>query len=595
MNNILIVAIFIIFYSPTLRAQKYTNIPLDHKGKLRTISILKIGDTLPDIIIANVINNKNTSINTSEFKNQLLIIDFWSIGCKGCVMALPMMDSLQRNYGKRIKILPVTYEDEKLVVNFWKNNHYTKGVSLPSVVGDSILSSYFRHKTIPHEVWIYKGKVIGITTSQYVDSFHIDQVLGGNKINWPVKDDFYSFNSDTPLFVIDTNQVNQENTFLEYAALSDYREGVNSESLSGGGGIIRNLNTKTIRFFFLNQPVYTSYASICLQADRKDPLIKPSLILEPNQIVWDVKNINKYKYISQETSGYEQEWVRKHAFCFESIHPDTGQSDRVVYKQAMKDLNQLLGLNVHWERRNENVFLLEKDSTIKNIKILNVGARASTLVYLLNQNANFPYVFSDSASKKIFIANTLKNINNIKVLQDSLLLYGLRLSIKKKDVDKLVFSEKADFLSDQNLIDQYDLIKKKSISLSNPSDVENLQFLKKNKNKSGVIELPSGLQYKIIVQGKGPMIKKEEKIKVNYTGMLVNGKIFESSLSTGLPITLKLSEMILGWQEAIKIMPVGSKWILYIPASLAYASSTYQGIIPQNSTLIFEIELLQLI
>jgi len=596
MNIFLKILLTIILYWQTVEGQEFTNISQnEHEGKLSAVRYLNVGDRLPSTLLPNLINNKTKSLNTEVFKDRLLILDFWSISCKGCVMALPTLDSLQAIFGKKIKILPVTYEDEKTVKKFWQTNSFTKNVSLPSVVNDKILSGYFRHKTIPHEVWIYKGEIIAITTAQFVDSLHIEQVLKGTKIAWPIKEDFYNFDYDRALFLIDSNQVSKENTSIQYAALSDYLEGVNSESLSGGGSIIRDKKARTIRTFFLNQPAYTYYATLCLQAQRQEPLIKPTIILQPNQIIWEVKNKSKYQYISKEISGYEQEWVRKYAFCFEAVYPDTGQNDRVIYKQILTDLNQLLGLNVRWERKRENIFVLERDSSIKNIKILSDGDRAYTLAYLLNQKEDSPYVFTDDNVKKIYVSKSLKKIGDIKILNDSLLKYGLHLRMKLSDVDKLVFSEVDNLLPSATLIEEFNVLNSKSQRLGNPTELENSEFLLKNKDRGGVTILPSGLQYKIVKQGKGPLMKNEQKVEVNYTGMLVNGKIFESSLSTGFSQTIKISEIIEGWKEALKIMPSGSKWILYVPASLAYGTSTNQGSFPPNSTLIFEIELLQFI
>lgn len=128
-----------------------------------------------------------------------------------------------------------------------------------------------------------------------------------------------------------------------------------------------------------------------------------------------------------------------------------------------------------------------------------------------------------------------------------------------------------------------------------PSPEENNNFLTVNKKKSGVVALPSGLQYKILHQGNGAKPALTDKVSVNYTGTLVNGKIFDSSLESGLPYVFNVDKIMKGWTEALQLMPVGSKWIIYIPANLAYGKGSNSGQIPSNSTLIFEIELLQIL
>ena len=118
-------------------------------------------------------------------------------------------------------------------------------------------------------------------------------------------------------------------------------------------------------------------------------------------------------------------------------------------------------------------------------------------------------------------------------------------------------------------------------------------FLAENKDKEGVITTSSGLQYKIIKEGTGNIPDERAKVKVNYRGTLVDGTEFESSYKNDAPSTFRVNQVIRGWMEALTMMPVGSKWILYIPQDLAYgAAGNYD--IPPFSTLIFETELLEI-
>jgi FKBP-type peptidyl-prolyl cis-trans isomerase FklB len=119
-------------------------------------------------------------------------------------------------------------------------------------------------------------------------------------------------------------------------------------------------------------------------------------------------------------------------------------------------------------------------------------------------------------------------------------------------------------------------------------------FLKANKEKQGVIELPSGLQYKIIQQGKGKTPTADDTVVVNYRGTLINGTEFDSSYKRDQPVTFKVSEVIKGWQEILKLMPVGSKWQAVIPPELAYGERGAGQFIGPDETLIFDIELLEI-
>ena len=117
------------------------------------------------------------------------------------------------------------------------------------------------------------------------------------------------------------------------------------------------------------------------------------------------------------------------------------------------------------------------------------------------------------------------------------------------------------------------------------------RFLAENKNKEGVNETPSVLQYKIIKQGKGAIPTAADKVSVHYRGTLIDGTEFDSSYKRNKPTTFAANQVIPGWTEALTMMPVGSKWELYIPEYLAYGSRN-QGQIKPFSTLIFEVELL---
>jgi FKBP-type peptidyl-prolyl cis-trans isomerase FklB len=120
------------------------------------------------------------------------------------------------------------------------------------------------------------------------------------------------------------------------------------------------------------------------------------------------------------------------------------------------------------------------------------------------------------------------------------------------------------------------------------------QFLAANKAKEGVITLPSGLQYKILKEGTGPKPAATDTVVTNYRGSLINGTEFDSSYKRGEPATFPVGQVIKGWTEALQLMPVGSKWQLFVPAELAYGERSPGPEIGPNSTLIFDIELLSI-
>ncbi len=119
-------------------------------------------------------------------------------------------------------------------------------------------------------------------------------------------------------------------------------------------------------------------------------------------------------------------------------------------------------------------------------------------------------------------------------------------------------------------------------------------FLAANKSKDGVVTLPSGLQYKILTAGAGPKPTPSDSVKCNYRGTLIDGKEFDSSYKRGQPATFEVGQVIKGWTEALQLMPVGSKWQIFVPSSLGYGERGAGAEIGPNATLIFEVELLSI-
>jgi FKBP-type peptidyl-prolyl cis-trans isomerase len=128
-------------------------------------------------------------------------------------------------------------------------------------------------------------------------------------------------------------------------------------------------------------------------------------------------------------------------------------------------------------------------------------------------------------------------------------------------------------------------------AMAESNKVAGAAFLAANKNNSGVITLPDGLQYQVLTTGTGAVPAATDTVTVNYRGSLLDGTEFDSSYKRGQPASFPVGGVIHGWTEALEKMPVGSKWKLFIPSELAYGEQGNRGI-PPNSTLIFEVELL---
>ena len=185
-----------------------------------------------------------------------------------------------------------------------------------------------------------------------------------------------------------------------------------------------------------------------------------------------------------------------------------------------------------------------------------------------------------AANKDLFLDEPGKTVNREALLAG--FFYGVKNHGK---VD----------LAEANVYSQMKMgeIKEASIQTKFEKDIAaSEKFLVDNKNKEGVITTPSGLQYKIITEGKGDIPKMTETVRIIYKGMLVNGTVFDSS--NGIPVPARVAGVMSGWSEALAMMPVGSKWEIYIPQQLGYGQDGSESI-PPYATLIVEVELTEII
>lgn len=189
-----------------------------------------------------------------------------------------------------------------------------------------------------------------------------------------------------------------------------------------------------------------------------------------------------------------------------------------------------------------------------------------------------------------FAADTTQKVNENQMLSGLIgALKGEELAFNKMDANQYM-QTKMEAAQAEAMKKQEEALKvqyKDSIAAGD-------KFLAENAKREGVVTLPSGLQYEIIKEGRGPVPTEANTVKVNYKGTLINGTVFDSSYDRKEPTTFGVTQVIPGWTEALKLMPVGSKWKVYIPYNLAYGGQD-RGTIPPFSNLIFEVELLEIV
>lgn len=183
------------------------------------------------------------------------------------------------------------------------------------------------------------------------------------------------------------------------------------------------------------------------------------------------------------------------------------------------------------------------------------------------------------------VAGSLK-AQGLSEINTNLLLKAINESLK--DAPTALTMEQAN-----QCIGEY--FQKQASAKSDANRVKGQKFLEENKKRPTVVTTASGLQYEVVRPGEGPRPADSSRVKTHYHGTLIDGTVFDSSVERGEPVEFPVNGVIKGWQEALQLMPVGSKWKLFIPSELAYGDRAAGPAIGPGSTLIFEVELLEIL
>jgi len=228
-----------------------------------------------------------------------------------------------------------------------------------------------------------------------------------------------------------------------------------------------------------------------------------------------------------------------------------------------------------------------KAATTAKAPVKKTGTAAP--VPLKSRKEKFSYALGMNIGTNL--GNTLKK-QSVEV-DWNLVSQGLKDSTTSGAKTRLTEKEAKDVLTEvQNEARKRQTEEAQKAAVKNKTEGE--AFLAANKDKEGVVTLPSGLQYKILTTGTGPKPTASDSVKCNYRGTLINGTEFDSSYKKGQPVTFGVGQVIKGWTEGLQLMPVGSKWQLFIPSSLAYGERGAGADIGPNATLIFEVELISI-
>lgn len=402
---------------------------------MKNIEPLSIGDTVPNIMLSNIVNYKTFTADLSDFKDQLVILDFWATWCAPCVESLPKYQELQKKFKNKIQFLLVSPPSDKNAIQFLKS----KNIELPSFVKKE-LDDYFPHNSVPHEVWIMNGIVVAITHSIYVTAENIQKMLSGEKISLPEKKANFGYDIFKPL-LLDGNGGSSKD-LLYHSVIAGYLDGI-----IGEGAMVYDSNMYKIRS--LNSNVSQLYKRSVLQYDNS--------FWYDNRILIEAKE--KQKFIEKDPDYYPS--IRSDFYSYELILPSKEKEKAGRY--MMEDLNRYFGsvYNIKGaiEKRKVLCWVLRKDNSDLITHAKSKGGTPkiidkegyqiwenqpfdeffSTLAYV-NRKQPQPFVNKTNLKENIDIIFPL-NLKDVPAFQTYLIKYGLTLTQEECDIDMLVIKD----------------------------------------------------------------------------------------------------------------------------------------------------------
>ncbi len=398
------------------------------------VKALTIGDTVPDMPTGIMINYSKPSARLSDFKNDLVILDFWSTWCVPCIQALPEFQQLQQKFDGRVQFILSTSQEPDKIQKFLQQ----KDISLPCFVEDKILPEYFPHNSVPHEVWINKGRVIAITYAQEVTEENIQKVLNGEEISVTEKKARFDYDISQPLLV--SGNGGNGNDLLYHSVITGYLDGI-----SGAGGVSTDsLNRFKIRV--INAAIARLYATAAKQYHLDFTLPNRTLIESDEQ-----------EKINPSARPEYTPLVRKYFYSYELVIPASDRANTGIL--MMEDLNRYFGMVYHihaaiesrkvlcWVLRKVDGPLLIRTKhqatggiSQKEGSELWQNQPFASFFYALsyiNQKQPHPFIDKTGITGNVDIELPL-NLPDVPALQSYLQKYQLRLALEESTLPMLV-------------------------------------------------------------------------------------------------------------------------------------------------------------
>lgn len=412
-----------------------------------TLEAVQVGDKIPDeawSLPLSVVNHPagNRTIALNNYKDKLLILDFWATWCGPCVTSLEKLNTLQAQFKDRLYVLPVTYQESTVVTSFMSKKQW----KLPSVTSDSVLSHFFPHVSVPHQVWIMDGSVIAIVGPEYATAANIDEVLKGEKVRMHMKNELLDFDASKPLLI---NGNGGDGSNLLYQSIITHRINTRSSGASRRPDRVAIYNADLISLY------REAFSYRIPYAGRR------------NRIILHVNDSLRRLILSPEAElvgDFEKDlplirWLKKNTYCYSLTFP-VNVPPKKMYAIMQNDLNRFfaayLGVQGRVEKQKVKCLVLIRTasddllSTKGGSPLLKTNTGAFRLqnkpfrllvANLINANWRSPYPIIDATGYEgnidIELSGPLSDLGQVK---KELAMYGLDLVERERWIDMLIIS-----------------------------------------------------------------------------------------------------------------------------------------------------------
>ncbi|MFD2555078.1 TlpA family protein disulfide reductase [Sphingobacterium tabacisoli] len=384
---------------------------------VQEVNLPKIGQAVEDLPIGTLLNGKQGK-KLSSYQRDLIVLDFMTSTCTNCLASIPKIKKLQELYSGQLKIIPVAYESGQIMIEALKRSGNFDNLSLDFVVNDTVFNRLFPHRTVPHLVWLYKGKVAAVTYGEYLNQKVIEELLGNKTIDLPIKDDYREFDYKIPLLPRYTDSTRSYSGIMGYLEDADTKFGVQVDSLDA-----------TIRDYAVNVTALPFYF-YCYGKIHEIPFMKPSRI---KLIVRD-----KDRFIhNPEVELFEEDWKIQNSISYERTSRLADKpADRMV--AIIEDLDNWYNVRTSFVKQKIPVWVI-KEGRAATEQPEQMRSFVSDFAFMADLNVDFPPLINEVDKNRKMYAGKWDSFESLNTL---LRRSGLQLIAEDRETAVFLMEER---------------------------------------------------------------------------------------------------------------------------------------------------------